>query len=189
MSVPFIDRARQGHIGSVQIVVCFQTSQTSSHVESRQETSSSPLPHCYIDPMPPPSSSADSPPRPFPKGYFSVPFERFARDEIFSDSDSAFTLLGMSTIPEISRVHAENGFVDTIETYFDSRIDLIQRQLQKHSDRLKMKAEETFKIRDLSGDLLSENFEKEIKNFKLKVPHLFEYSCITTQLLARCRRV
>jgi hypothetical protein len=55
-----------------------------------------------------------------------------------------------------------------METYFDSRIDLIQRSFQKHSDRLKMKAEE-FKIRDISGDVLAENLEREIKNFKLKV--------------------
>ena len=68
---------------------------------------------------------------------------------------------------------------DTIETYFDSHVDLLQRKLQKHGDRLKLKAEETFKIKDLkikdlkikdlSGDLLSENFEREIKNFKLRV--------------------
>lgn len=73
---------------------------------------------------------------------------------------------------------------DTIETYFDSHVDLLQRKLQKHSDRLKMKAEETFKIKDLnlkdlklkdlkikdlSGDLLAENLEREIKSFKLKV--------------------
>jgi len=61
-----------------------------------------------------------------------------------------------------------------VETYFDSRVDLLQRKLQKHSDRLKMKAEETFKIKDLkikdlSGDLLTENLEKEVKAFKLKV--------------------
>jgi hypothetical protein len=60
-----------------------------------------------------------------------------------------------------------------VETYFDSHVDLIQRKLQqhlqKHGDRLKLKAEETFKIKDLSGDLLAENFEREIKNFKLKV--------------------
>jgi len=68
---------------------------------------------------------------------------------------------------------------DTVETYFDSHVDLLQRKLQKHSDRLKLKAEETFKIKDLkikdlSGDLLSENFEREIKNFKLKV---FQFLC------------
>ena len=68
---------------------------------------------------------------------------------------------------------------DTVETYFDSHVDLLQRKLQKHSDRLKLKAEETFKIKDLkikdlkikdlSGDLLTENLEREIKNFKIKV--------------------
>ncbi|PPQ66278.1 hypothetical protein CVT26_010962 [Gymnopilus dilepis] len=98
---------------------------------------------------------------PFGKGYFSVPFERFVSDEAFDHLTSAFTLL------------------DTIETYFDSHVDLLQRKLQKHSDRLKLKAEETFKIKDLklgdlkikdlSGDLLAENLEKEIKSFKLKL--------------------
>ena len=74
---------------------------------------------------------------------------------------------------------------DTIETYFDSHVDLWQRKLQAQSERLKLKAEETFKIRDLSaGDLLKTrirdlrersseglavDFDKEMKNFKLKV--------------------
>ncbi|KAF8204844.1 hypothetical protein BJ912DRAFT_1052166 [Pholiota molesta] len=103
---------------------------------------------------------------PLGKGYFSAPFERFVRDDTFEQLTSAFTLL------------------DTIETYFDSHVDLLQRKLQKHSDRLKMKAEETFKIKDLnlkdlklkdlkikdlSGDLLAENLEREIKSFKLKL--------------------
>lgn len=83
-------------------------------------------------------------------GYFSAPFERFIRDEA-SDWAGAFTLL------------------DTMETYFDSRIDLLQRQIQKHSDRLKMKAEGALKKRAQSGDFFTENFDREIKNFKLKV--------------------
>lgn len=63
---------------------------------------------------------------------------------------------------------------DTIETYFDSHIDLLQRSLQKHSDRLKLNAEKAFKIRAPSGDVMSkeflaENFDREVKNFKLKV--------------------
>ncbi|KAI6122806.1 hypothetical protein EV401DRAFT_1318071 [Pisolithus croceorrhizus] len=83
-------------------------------------------------------------------GYFSAPFERFIRDEA-SDWTGAFTLL------------------DTMETYFDSRIDLLQRQIQKHSDRLKMKAEFALKKHAQSGDILAENFDREIRNFKLKV--------------------
>lgn len=58
---------------------------------------------------------------------------------------------------------------DTMETYFDSRLDLLQRQIQKHSDRLKLKAEEALKKRAQSGDVLAENIDREIKNFKLKV--------------------
>ncbi|KJA24609.1 hypothetical protein HYPSUDRAFT_117309, partial [Hypholoma sublateritium FD-334 SS-4] len=110
---------------------------------------------------------ASRPPSPpFGKGYFSAPFERFVRDDTFGQLTSAFTLF------------------DTVETYFDSHVDLLQRKLQKHSDRLKMRAEETFKIKDLkikdlklkdlsikdlSGDVLAENLEREIKSFKLKV--------------------
>jgi hypothetical protein len=59
-----------------------------------------------------------------------------------------------------------------METYFDSRIDLLQRRLQKHSDRLKLNAEKAFKIPSgdvLSKEALSENFDREVKNFKLKV--------------------
>lgn len=63
-----------------------------------------------------------------------------------------------------------------METFFDSHIDLFQRtlqkQLQKHSDRLKLKAEEALKLRELSGDALVENMEREVKNFKLKVRNI-----------------
>lgn len=96
---------------------------------------------------------ASRPPSPpLGKSYFSTPlaFERFIREET-SDWASAFTLL------------------DTVETYFDSHVDLLQRRLQKHGDRLKTKAEETFKLKELSGDALAGNFDREFKNFKLKV--------------------
>jgi len=56
-----------------------------------------------------------------------------------------------------------------METFFDSRLDLLQRQIQKHSDRLKFKAEEALKKRVQSSDVLAENFDREVKNFKLKV--------------------
>ncbi|RXW16000.1 hypothetical protein EST38_g9857 [Candolleomyces aberdarensis] len=57
---------------------------------------------------------------------------------------------------------------DTFETYFDSHVDLFQRKIQKQSERLKMKAAERFKIKDLSGDLLAENLDKELKEIKFK---------------------
>lgn len=59
-----------------------------------------------------------------------------------------------------------------METFFDSRLDLLQRKLQKHSDRLKKRTEETFKLRDISSDQLAENFDREVKNFKLKVRNI-----------------
>ncbi|TFK56196.1 hypothetical protein OE88DRAFT_1804954 [Heliocybe sulcata] len=88
-------------------------------------------------------------------GFFSLPFEKFARDEA-SEWASAFTLL------------------DTLETFFDSRIDLLQRRLAKQTDKLKMRAEEgfrigDFKIRSPSGDALSKDFEREVGKFRLKV--------------------
>lgn len=46
---------------------------------------------------------------------------------------------------------------------------MLQRQIQKHSDRIKSKAEEALKKRVQSGDILAENFDREVKNFKLKV--------------------
>ena len=106
---------------------------------------------------------------PLGKGYFSVPF---VRDEALEQWTSAFTLLGRLLHSSIVMWHftmLKFSSSDTVETYFDSHVDLLQRKLQKHSGRLKLKAEETFKIKDLSGDLLSENLEREIKNFKLKV--------------------
>ncbi|KAJ8086157.1 hypothetical protein PM082_004979 [Marasmius tenuissimus] len=104
-------------------------------------------------------SGSDTPRRNSGKGIFATPLDRFLKEEM----TSGFTLL------------------DTMETYFDSHVDLLQRRLQKHSDRLKMKAEETFKMRDLSGDLLAENFEKEVKNFKLKVAQRMNKLQITWQ--------
>ncbi|PSR71842.1 hypothetical protein PHLCEN_2v12343 [Hermanssonia centrifuga] len=95
-----------------------------------------------------------------PLGFFSAPFERFVRDDL-SDFASGFTLL------------------DTMETYFDSRLDLIQRSLTKHSDRLKVKADKAFqevfkkevlqKIRSPSGEVLADNLEREMQKFKLRV--------------------
>ncbi|KAF7313510.1 hypothetical protein HMN09_00506900 [Mycena chlorophos] len=96
-----------------------------------------------------PPSRPPSPPLNTTKTPFSTPFERFRREE-FADWTSAFTLL------------------DTVETYFDSHVDLLQRKLQKHSQKLMTRAEEFKKI-DFPGDQLAENFEREFKGFKIKV--------------------
>ncbi|KAF8520071.1 hypothetical protein JB92DRAFT_2896136 [Gautieria morchelliformis] len=85
-------------------------------------------------------------------GYFSIPFERFAKDE-FSGWTSGFTLL------------------DTIETYFDSRLDLLERRLKKHSDKLKTRAGEALKRTKspMSDFRYAVDLEKEMLKFKVKV--------------------
>ncbi|KAJ3523084.1 hypothetical protein NM688_g8784 [Phlebia brevispora] len=107
---------------------------------------------------PSPIQRSDTPSPGF--GFFSVPFERWVRDDL-SDFASGFTLL------------------DTMETYFDSRIDLLQRNLAKHSDRLKVKADKAFqemfkkdfvnKLKSPSGEILADNLEREMQKFKIKV--------------------
>lgn len=60
--------------------------------------------------------------------------------------------------------------VDTVETFFDARIDLIQRALTKRSDRLKIRAEEAMnKMKTPAGEDIAENLDREMQKFKLKV--------------------
>lgn len=82
-------------------------------------------------------------------------------------------ILPLATLPRIQRVLA-----DTVETYFDSRLDLLQRRMTKHSDRLKMKAQskfndvfkkDVFKLKSVNGDLLTDNLDREMQKFKLRV--------------------
>ena len=49
-------------------------------------------------------------------------------------------------------------------------MDLLERRIKKHSDRLKMKAEEAFNFKHASGDLLkTKDIEREVQKFKFKV--------------------
>ena len=111
-------------------------------------------------------------------GYFSIPFERFTRDEL-SDFASGFTLLGLYRRSLRAR-RADRRVADTMETYFDSRLDLLQRNLAKQSDRIKMKADMALQglrkdilkqMKTPSGDSIpiADNLEKEMQKFKLKV--------------------
>ena len=65
-----------------------------------------------------------------------------------------------------------------METYFDSHLDLLQRQLAKTSDRLKMRAEE--RLNDIKKEVLKDSvlkimptsnvqLERELQRYKLKV--------------------
>jgi hypothetical protein len=63
--------------------------------------------------------------------------------------------------------------LDTLETYWDARLDLLQRNISKRKDKLKMRAElalnEIFKGKPPSPEALAENFEREVSRLKLKV--------------------
>lgn len=61
-------------------------------------------------------------------GYFSAPFEKFARDENFLDWQSAFTLVGACRVLRLYGARAQPApNTDTIETFFDARVDLFVR--------------------------------------------------------------
>ena len=78
--------------------------------------------------------------------------------------------VGYSVIYAFCKIVAQCREIDTIETFFDSRMDLLERRLKKHSDRLKMRAEEAFKFKAPSGDLfVTKDLDKEVQKFKLKV--------------------
>lgn len=67
-----------------------------------------------------------------------------------------------------------------METYFDSRLDLLQRNLAKQSDRLKMKADQALQdllkqnknilkqVKSPSGEVIADNLDREMQKFKLK---------------------
>ena len=78
-----------------------------------------------------------------------------------------------------------------METYFDSRIDLLQRNLSKRTDKLKMKAETAFndlKAKSASPEALTENLDKELQKLKLKVRSVYNpsYICLTIKHLRLC---
>lgn len=79
------------------------------------------------------------------------------------------------------------GSADTMETYWDARIDLLQRNISRRKDKLKMRAElalnEIFKGKRPSPDALAENFEREVVKLKLKVCGIEDDSCQSPTLL------
>jgi len=76
----------------------------------------------------------------------------FSLENVFSDDGSEYA----------------NAF-----TLWDARMDLLQRNISKRKDKLKMRAElalnEIFKGKPPSPDVLAENFEREVVKLKLKV--------------------
>jgi hypothetical protein len=103
--------------------------------------------------------------------FFSEAFDRFAKDDL----GTGFTLLGeycqpKRNWPAVSDTKLTVWYADTIETFWDARIDLLERRIKKHSDRLKMKAGGAFKLAGTpTADLYTKDMEKEIQRFKEKV--------------------
>lgn len=53
-------------------------------------------------------------------------------------------------------------------------MDLLERRLKKQTDKLKLRAEEAFKLKAPSGDIfVAKELEREVQKFKLKVLSLF----------------
>lgn len=86
-------------------------------------------------------------------GFFSSPFEKFLKDVDASEWAGSFTLL------------------DTLETYWDSRMDLLERRLKSHGEKLKVRANEQLaKIKTPTGEFqYPKDIENEVKKFKVKV--------------------
>ncbi|GJJ11729.1 hypothetical protein Clacol_005967 [Clathrus columnatus] len=116
-------------------------------------------------------------------GYFSMPFDRLRKDEL--GWTTGFTLLGAFSFLFFGAVlliqHCSD--VDTIETYFDSRIDLLERHLKKQGDKLKIRAEEALKrTKTPMGEFrYSVDLEKELQKFKLKVSSRMTNLAVTWQ--------
>ncbi|KAG8862590.1 hypothetical protein FRB96_001148 [Tulasnella sp. 330] len=84
-------------------------------------------------------------------GFFSTPYQKFIKESDMSEWAGDFTLL------------------DTLETYFDSRMDLLERRLKKQGEILKYRANEQLaRIKTPAGDR-AKDIEAEVKKFKLKV--------------------
>ncbi len=105
-------------------------------------------------------------------GYFSIPFEKF-REDALSEWTSALTLLGKESAVFFNPSF-HTLFQTTIETFFDSRIDLLERRIKQHGDRLKLRAEEAIKRTrsPLPGEMLY--FDKELQKFRIKARYSSE---------------
>lgn len=80
--------------------------------------------------------------------YFSIPFEKVRADDALTIDWAGLTLL------------------DTIETFFDARIDLFERNLKKHKERIQTRAAALAKTKIRTN---TEELDKEVQKFKLKV--------------------
>ncbi|KAG9003512.1 hypothetical protein FRB94_003095, partial [Tulasnella sp. JGI-2019a] len=85
-------------------------------------------------------------------GFLSTPYQKYIKESDMSEWAGDFTLL------------------DTIETYFDSRMDLLERRLKKQGEILKSRANEQLaRIKTTPAGDRAKEIEAEVKKFKLQV--------------------
>lgn len=90
---------------------------------------------------------------------------------------SATSLVGLNIGSYFDKVNAkgEDTFLggltllDTMETFFDARIDLFERQLKKQRERIQTRATLLAKERREKLKTSAEEYDKELQKFKLKV--------------------
>lgn len=90
--------------------------------------------------------------------------------------------------------------LDTVETFFDARLDLWERQLKKQREKIQTRATLLAKERRDKFKTSAEEYDKEMQKFKLKVRSLYVYgrrvvdvsgnnqAFLTCVLLHRCLR-
>jgi hypothetical protein len=80
--------------------------------------------------------------------YFSLSFEKVLNDDTLINDWVGLTLL------------------DTMETFFDARIDLFERKIKQQKDRIQSRAAALAKAKIRTN---AEELDKEVQKFKLKV--------------------
>lgn len=80
-------------------------------------------------------------------------------------------LFHSTTTPTAALSHFVLCTPDTLETYWDSRMDLLERRLKSHGEKLKVRANEQLaKIKTPTGEFqYPKDIEHEVKKFKVKV--------------------
>lgn len=100
---------------------------------------------------------------------------------------SASSVIGLNFSTYFDKVNAKredallNGLtlLDTVDTFFDARIDLFERQLKKQRERIQTRATLLAKERREKLRTSAEEYDRELQKFKLKVGHL---QCQGTQV-------
>lgn len=93
---------------------------------------------------------------------------------------SASSITGLNFSTYFDKVNAKredallNGLtlLDTVDTFFDARIDLFERQLKKQRERIQTRATLLAKERREKLRTSAEEYDRELQKFKLKVGHL-----------------